>query len=251
MAGRNTNIGAKRARETRKQLGLDPAAPITCLLSLVEDDLGIPVSFSAMPEGVEGLCWQLNGTPMLWVNAHEVLPRRRFTLAHELGHLRCGHDASLRLELYTTVAGKTTSNAETQANAFAAEFLAPAAGITRLLDGAPPTLERVVEISARFGISTIAAAFRCTTLGLVDTDATLKAAIEAGADDPVWAALNHPPDCDGLACIKADQLPRLSPLLAGSGLASLLRGEASVDDVAAGAGVDPQVLTDALALLGV
>ena len=81
----------------------------------------------------------------------------RFTLAHEVGHVRCGHDAGVAVDTYETLGGRSTDAREVQANAFAAELLAPAAGVRAMLDG-EPTLEDVVRIAARYGISPIAAA---------------------------------------------------------------------------------------------
>jgi len=252
MAGRDTNIGAKRAREARSELGIEPTAPLDCLLTLIEDHLRIPVNLSLMPQGIEGVCWRTGDTTMLWVNAHEFVPRSRFTLAHELGHLRCGHDGSIVVDTFETMWGKQTTNLEVQANAFAAEFLAPAAGVSELLGGREPTLHRAVEVSARYGISTIAAAYRFTTLGLVKSDKALKAQIDAGEHHEIWAALDPDPPDDGLAAARRDdKLPRMSPLLGDSAMAALLRGDASVDDVAARTGCDPTILAESLVLLGV
>lgn len=239
----------------REAVDLPLDVPAGCLLTLAEERLGVPVNVSRMPEGVEGLCWRLgDGPPMLWVNAHDVVPRRRFTLAHELGHIRCGHDTSLILETYETVGGKPTSNAEVQANAFAAELLAPAAGVRAMVAGDEATLEEVVRIAARFGVSIYVAAYRCVTLKLVPFDNDLKAAIDNGEHRLIWEALDEPEDDDEedrLAGLTTDALPRLSPLIVDSGLAALVRGEASVEDVAAGCGVGPATLAGALALLGV
>ena len=40
VPGEDSNRGAKRAREARAALGLDPAAPLECLLSTVEQRAG-------------------------------------------------------------------------------------------------------------------------------------------------------------------------------------------------------------------
>src|SRR5215218_856798 len=58
MAGVDVNRGAKRAREARAALGLDPAAPLACLLSVVEEDARLPVVVCAMPDGVAGACFR-------------------------------------------------------------------------------------------------------------------------------------------------------------------------------------------------
>ncbi len=251
MASLHTNRGAKRAREAREAFGLGPIAPIDCLLTVVEDQAGIPVSFSRMPEGLEGVCTQVDGEPMLWVNAHDFVPRSRFTLAHEFGHLRCGHDASLIIERYETMFGRKTSNVEVQANAFAAELLVPKAAVLEFLGDREPTLERAVELAVLYRVSTHVAAFRFPSLGLVDGDSGLKAALDAGEHLPLLEAYGEAAEHhDGMATVTADTLPRISPKLADTSLGSLLRGEASVDDVAALTGVDPGVLAGSLELFG-
>jgi Zn-dependent peptidase ImmA (M78 family) len=250
MASFNTNFGAKRAREAREEWGIDPAAPIGCLLSIVEEREGLPVSLSRMPENVEGLCWMLDGECMLWVNAHDWVPRRRFTLAHELGHRRCRHDdSSIVIESFETLTGGITNTVEAQANAFAAELLAPAAGIRELVGDDEPTIEHVVDISARYGVSAIVAAYRFATLRLVDDD-RLVAAVNAGEHKPLWEAAGHTPYEDGLSAIGPDELPRLAPKLADSSLGAMVRGEASVEDAAACIGCEAEVLAETMALLG-
>lgn len=250
MASKDTNIGAKRARETRAGWGLGPAEPIACLLTAVEQHEGLPVSVSRMPENVEGLCWMLDGRCLLWVNAHDWVPRRRFTLAHELGHRRCGHDDErIVVESYQTLTGKITSSVETQANAFAAELLAPAAGVRALLGDEQPTLTHVVDLSARYGISAIVAAYRFKTLGLIDDD-RLAEAVQRNEHKPLWDARGHTPHEDGLSAIAADDLPRLAPQLTDSSLGAMLRGDASVADAAACIGCDPELLADTMAMLG-
>src|SRR4051812_32274125 len=58
MASLHTNRGAKRAREARTAFGLDPAAPLSCLLTVVEERAGVPLILRAMPEDVAGCLWQ-------------------------------------------------------------------------------------------------------------------------------------------------------------------------------------------------
>lgn len=220
MPGLDTNIGAKRARELRAELGLGPGEPAACLLTTVEDELGIPVVVAALPEGIAGCCWRDGERVLLWVNGVEAPVRRRFTLAHELGHLRCGHDARVPVDTVATLAGKTTDAREIQANAFAAELLAPAAGVRELVDG-DPTLEHVVVLAARYGISTIAALYRLTTLRLTGRAAVLKDELDEGLHEQLWRHLGLAPYDDELARIERRDLPRLSPALAGSVLANL------------------------------
>jgi Zn-dependent peptidase ImmA (M78 family) len=247
MASKDTNIGAKRARDTRTQLGIDPGAPIGCVLTVVERGLGIPVVVAALPEGIAGCCWRDGDQVVLWVNGTQAAVRQRFTLAHELGHVRCGHDTDLPVETYETIGGKSTDSREVQANAFAAELLAPAQGVRDSLDG-EPSLETVVLIAARFGISPIAALYRLNSLGLTSRYEVLKQEINDGLHEGRWA-----PEAvvDAIAAIDPASLPRLSPALDASALAAVAAGSASVAAAAACAGCDPERLASGAAAIGV
>ncbi|MDP8967844.1 MAG: ImmA/IrrE family metallo-endopeptidase, partial [Actinomycetota bacterium] len=180
MAGLDTNIGAKRARETRALAGLPDEAPVACLLTFVERELGVPVIVARLHEGVAGCCWRDGDRVVLWVNGAQPVVRQRFTLAHELGHVRCGHVAGVAVDTYATLAGHTTDSLEVQANAFAAELLAPAVGVRALVAGREPTLEDVVLTAARYGISAIAALYRLDTLGFSRRTGLLKREVEEG-----------------------------------------------------------------------
>lgn len=251
MAGKDTNTGAKRARECREALGLAPDAPVDCVLSLVEERLGVPVVVARLPEGIAGVCWRDGDRTLLWVNGTHAHVRQRFTLAHELGHLRCGHDEAVPAETFETLGGKTTDSREVQANAFAAELLAPRAAVEAMA-GDEPTLEDVVRIAARHGISTIAALFRLNSLGLTSRYEQLKA--EVAQDDVVtaaWERLGPDPFEDAVSTIRPDALPRLSPALEGTALAALVRRRSGVHDAALAAGVDPAALARGAESIGV
>jgi len=241
MAGKDTNTGAKRARELRDELGLAVDEPLACILTLIEERLDLPVILSVLPEGIAGCCWRDEDRVLLWVNGTQADVRQRFTLAHELGHVRCGHDASIAVDSFETISGRTTDAREIQANAFAAELLAPSDGVRSALDG-DPSLDDVVLLAARFGISTIAALYRLNTLGLTARYGTLKREIEEGLADAVWERLAPPPLEDAIAKLDVELLPRLSPALAGSALAALASGATSVGDAASAAGCEPDQL---------
>lgn len=250
MAGKDTNTGAKRARELRAAAGLPAGPPVPCILTLVERDLGIPVVIAAFPSGVAGCCWRDAGHAVLWVNGTHPAVRQRFTLAHELGHLRCRHDAAVPVDTIETLAGRTTDSREIQANAFAAELLMPAAGIRGMVDGGA-TLDDVVRIAARYGTSTIAAFYRLNALGLAPAHERLAERIERREDAAVWQRLAPATTPDAIAAIDRAALPRFSPQLSGSALAALHAGAASIDQVAASTGCDAGVLATAAASVAV
>lgn len=171
MASVHTHRGAKRARELRSALGLPRAAPLRCLLTVVEERCEMPVVVATLPDGIAGACYRTGDAAILWVNGTQALPRQRFTLAHELGHIRCAHDGRVAVDTWETVGGRTTTPHEIEANAFAAELLIPAAALDDLLaDAGGPTLEHVVILAAGFGTSASVALYRLVTCGLIGDD---------------------------------------------------------------------------------
>lgn len=249
MTGKDANTGAKRARELRTALGLPAGEPLPCVLTAVEGDLGLPVAIAALPEAIAGCCWLDGDRVVLWVNGEQVAVRQRFTLAHELGHVRCGHGAHLAVDTFQTLAGKTTDSSEIQANAFAAELLAPADGV-RAMVGGEPTLEDVVLVAAHYRISMIAALIRLSSLGLTTRAELLRSEIDEGLHASVWDRLSPPPADDAIAALVGAPLPRLSPALDGSALAAMVAGAASVPAAAEAAGCDPARLASGAATIG-
>lgn len=253
MPSKDTNIGAKRAREARTQLGLEPRAPLACLLTTVERDAGIPVVIPPALDGAIGSCVRIGLSLVFWVRGGDAPARQRWTLAHELGHCFCGHDDSA-VEVLTveTLNGKKTTPREIQANAFAAEFLAPGSAV-RELAGPDANLDDVVRIAARFGISGIAALYRLATLGILDQAriGELEPQVNGDAQREAWERLGLEPHQDALSRIRSEGAgPRIPAALEGSGLAALVRGEAAIDEVARDAGTDPARLAAGLRRLG-
>lgn len=221
------NRGAKRAREARAKLGLDAAAPLACLLDVVEERAGHRVVVTRMPEGVAGAC---SPGPLLWVNGAEPKVRQRFTLAHELGHAWCKHDGGLLVDSIETLGGKTTTPPEIEANAFAAELLIPRVAIEELAPpGGNPTLDEVVVVAAHYGTSALMTLFRFKQFGRADDGcvAALTQAIEAGEHHEAFTRLGCALLADRLGTL--EELPYLSPPLRDSRLGAVLRGDAAAE----------------------
>jgi Zn-dependent peptidase ImmA (M78 family) len=248
MASLHTNRGAKRAREARSSFRLHAAEPLPCLLTLIEERAGVPVMVHALPADVAGCLWHDGARRLIHLNGVHGLPRQRFTLAHELGHVRLCHDGALPVDDVATIAGNTSQPVEIEANAFAAEFLMPRCALEATVEG-DPTLDMLVVLAAFYGVSAIMTLFRLRTCGLVSDAraARLRAAIDAGEHLSRHRALAPAVVDDRLARI--DDLPYLSPALAGSALAAALRGETSTVQAARAAGVRPTMLEPAVAAL--
>src|SRR4051794_40453437 len=213
MPGKDTNIGAKRAREARAAYGLDDTSPLACAVTLVEEHEQIPVVVGALPDRFAGALWRNGMGTIVWVNAAHGVERQRFTVAHELGHLRCGHEGTA-LDTPETMSRRTHAPDEVQANAFAAELIAPAAGVRAFVDH-QPTLEDVVRLAAHFGMSTVAALYRYSTLGLLSArrQEQLQREIDDRLHHKLWDYLDYEPLRDVLA---ETEHPRLPASLEGS-----------------------------------
>jgi len=228
MASEHSNRGAKRAREARAALGLDSAAPVACLLTVIEQVAHLPVVVAGLPQHVAGACFRRGDSAVLWVNGLQGHARQRFTLAHEFAHTWCGHDGRLEVDTFATLGGRTTNPYEVQANAFAAEFLVPRAGIAALVADAP-TLEDVVTLAHAYGVNPIVVVFRLKQLGLADEERVdrLEAQVEEQLDVAIAERLGLAPRADRLAEIGA--LPYLSPSLRGTRLEAAIDARAAVD----------------------
>lgn len=131
-----------------------PDGPIPNLTSLVESAGGVVLMEKFDTHKFFGMsCWTTLDRPLFFLNADAPTEVMRWTMAHELGHL-------------TMHASPCDGDPEEQADAFAAEFLAPA----RLLK---PTLrklrfDRLPQLKAYWRLSMKALITRASQLGAID-----------------------------------------------------------------------------------
>jgi Zn-dependent peptidase ImmA (M78 family) len=245
MPSKHSNRGAKRAREAREALGIEPAPPLADLLTTVERTAGVPVMVRPMPDDVAGAYWHDGDRRLIHVNGTQVHVRQRFTLAHELGHVWCGHDGHVPVDTITTISGRPTNPIEIEANSFAAEFLVPRAGLEDVIT-TEPDLDVLVKVAAHYRVSAPMALIRFETCALVSEDraARLREEIDEGHHLGRRDQLKLDVPGDRLARIR--NLPYLSPALSGSALAAALGGGASVDQVSHAAGVREEHLAPAI-----
>ncbi|ADO73731.1 conserved uncharacterized protein [Stigmatella aurantiaca DW4/3-1] len=92
-------------------------------------------------------------------------PRRRWTIAHELGHLEL-HKTGSQLELCkdADISENYDAGTEREANAFASEFLMPSTLWSKCVDVAEPNLDIVGTLAKEFEVSFTAAAIRFVKL---------------------------------------------------------------------------------------
>lgn len=183
--------GEEAAETERQRLGLG-RHPLPDLMGLLEDQ-GVRTALLQLPESVDGLTLAPTGMGVfVAVNQAQKHSRRRFSFAHEYGHVLLDTPS----DGIVSWRGNLKDLRETRANAFAAAFLMPAGGVrdyvsslgrsprqghTEVFDGNEVTRYRlrpdpnssriqpgdVIHLAWHFGVSPLAAVFRLKNLGLI------------------------------------------------------------------------------------
>lgn len=149
----------KAAKYLRKKWKFE-TTPIYNLVSFLED-LGIKIFEVEEDESFAGFsCWEKN-TPIVVINVKNVdIPRRRFTVLHELGHLLLKFDLNIEKD-----------KLERFCDYFAGAMLLPFEAVMNYIGGKTSiTLEELKRIKSKYGISIFAILVRILSLGLIDWD---------------------------------------------------------------------------------
>lgn len=150
---------AETAAETLRaswNLGDQPIESVTCA---IEDAGGIVVESGDDDGFFDGLSgWVEKATPVVVVNSSAKDDRRRFSLAHELGHL------------FMDVGDVDSKTEEKFAHRFAAAFLVPAATAKRELGEKRRHLDlrELAMLKLKHGLSMQAWVYRAADLGIID-----------------------------------------------------------------------------------
>jgi Zn-dependent peptidase ImmA (M78 family)/transcriptional regulator with XRE-family HTH domain len=128
---------------------------------------GVQVLRWEFDESISGLLLDFDGRAVIGVNKNHAVVRRRFTVAHELGHYLLEHGERFHLDLTTSASWHGDPpgydpNVERAANVFAAELLMPAPWV--IADSR--NQDSVAALARRFGVSHEAMGFRLVNLGL-------------------------------------------------------------------------------------
>jgi hypothetical protein len=146
-------------------LDVEELAASMCRLRVrAADDLG-PIAGAAPTLRLSGVL--LPARWEIWVRRDEPGPRRRFTVAHEVGHHLLHSDGAAvlcRPSDVETAQGDVRVR-EREANRFAAELLMPDAMVRAAADRDGPD---PIALSAAFGVSDVAMGFRLVTLGYLE-----------------------------------------------------------------------------------
>lgn len=158
MPGPVTDPRAHDLRERYHRLFADPELPVP-VEAIAGDLLGLYIEESEIH--CSGLLLQEERRVVL--NVGEPEPRRRFTLAHEVGHWVCqleGHRAPVYCRSEDVGVGEG-KHLEREANVFAAELLMPEPPVRATFGGS------ITECAATLGVSDEAMTWRLFNLGLV------------------------------------------------------------------------------------
>lgn len=131
------------------------------IASAVEKELSIEIYFEecSLPEEITAQLRKGNYAALIYINRDHSLPRRRFAVAHEFGHLILGHRNGILCP------GLGESDAEFEAaNNFASALLMPETHLWKRIKDYPENSELIPDIAKHFGVSLEAAAKRVAFL---------------------------------------------------------------------------------------
>lgn len=131
---------------------------------------GVQVRYAPLDGELSGMSYIKDGIPIIGVNSLHHRNRQRFTLAHELGHVRL-HQTELEKGIHLDrgslrrdwLAAQGADDHEIEANAFAAELLMPKFILDVAIGGRRIDLEDDDEIdilARRFRVSSAAMRYR-------------------------------------------------------------------------------------------
>lgn len=181
-SSRATSAGGPRksraAEEARKVLARFKASTLPVPVEAIAQQLGATLSFDQYEGDVSGFVARRPGTVVIGVNSSHPQTRQRFTIAHEIGHLRMHEgkplivDKLIRVDLRRS-ASLPNDRVEVEANRFAACLLMPEDHVRREFQkltpkSAPIRVDAAIgELARAFAVSPQAMAYRLRELDLL------------------------------------------------------------------------------------
>ncbi|GHU96897.1 hypothetical protein FACS189483_01230 [Spirochaetia bacterium] len=160
---------AKRVNRLLEEHNIEnPPVPVDKLVS----ELGITLLTESLPEEISGIL-DLRNKPVIMINSEHFPNRKRFSLAHEIGHFILHKPLGIHVDKQTyfrsAKSAESLDEYETDANKFAAALLMPEEMVSRELERFTDWLdsnEDVIDILAKkFEVSTTAMGYRLENLG--------------------------------------------------------------------------------------
>ncbi len=129
--------------------------------------LEIRVQPEMTDDKISGALYRRPDETVIGLNALHPKTRKRFTVAHEIGHFVL-HDEEVFIDQVYRRSDQATNSTETEANRFAAALLMPAELVMGEVKQYDPPLrsDHVEEIARRFEVSQQAMTFRLENLGI-------------------------------------------------------------------------------------
>lgn len=164
---------ARAVREARKLLEEAGVVAVPVAVERIARSHQVRIQYAPFDGDLSGMAYIKNGVAIIGVNALHHPNRQRFTIAHELGHIRL-HRPVIEKEVHLdqgslrrdALAAAGTDSKEIEANTFAAELLMPHTLLTAVLDGRTIDLEdddSVAALAKKFKVSQAAMRFRLDT----------------------------------------------------------------------------------------
>jgi Zn-dependent peptidase ImmA (M78 family) len=163
-------LAEKRAEELLSETGVRQL-PIP--VEKIAKQLGAEVQYEAFDGEVSGMLYRKGARALIGVNSTHVATRQRFTLAHEIAHLRLHNGVFIDRLVRVNWRDGTSDPEEVQANAFAAELLMPRRFMTQEIERliarrrqiAPEQL--TADLAEIFRVSKEAMRYRLVNLGVL------------------------------------------------------------------------------------
>ncbi len=164
-------LARKKAQEllARERITVAPV-PVEQLAT----SLGASIRYEPFAGELSGLVHRSDDGTVIGVNSMHASTRRRFTIAHEIGHLLLHKNEDLHIDerfpigFRNETSSQASDPAEIEANQFAAELLMPSNLLTNDLKALSRETDpeaAVAELAARYEVSEQAMAIRLSTLG--------------------------------------------------------------------------------------
>jgi Zn-dependent peptidase ImmA (M78 family) len=161
-----------QAADLIAQLGVArPPVPI----EKIAERLGASIAYEAFEGDVSGMLYREGDRVLIGVNSTHAPTRQRFTLAHEIAHLKLHEGQPIFIDRLVRINWRdgTSARDEVEANAFAAELLMPRKFMTREIERtvsktpqiAPDQL--IVALADTFRVSREAMRYRLVNLGVL------------------------------------------------------------------------------------
>jgi len=154
-----------KAKEILEKHGLDQSVPVDPIK--IANENGIEVKNAIFKsEKICGILHEKDGKTTIYVNKHDSNNRKRFSIAHELGHYFLHHfdgDDTLVVELRTNDGNNRDPQKEKEANCFAAALLMNEVLVKSVWND----LKSVRAVAEIFQVSYESMSYRLNNLGLL------------------------------------------------------------------------------------